>query len=101
MEYILPLIVILFTGISIYTTYKFTERLITLQDNINILKNRLVDTTAYFYKQNQELKRTNKSLAEIISILDDDIDDIYDILEEDIEHTEEETKPKTKPKTKK
>ena len=101
MEYILPLIVILFTGISIYTTYKFKERLLTLEDNINILKNRLVDTTAYFYKQNQELKRTNKSLAEIISILDDDIDDIYDILEEDIEHTEEETKPKTKPKTKK
>jgi hypothetical protein len=73
MEYILPLIVILFTGISIYTTYKFTERLLTLEDNISILKKRIIDTTSYFYKQNQDLKRTIYNIEDNWDELGEDI----------------------------
>ena len=91
MEYIIPIIVILLMGVSIYTTYKFTERLLTLEekllileDNISILKKRIIDTTSYFYKQNQDLKRTIYNiednldeLGEDIQEMDADIDNLF------------------------
>jgi prefoldin subunit 5 len=84
MEYIIPIIVILLIGGSIYTTYNFTQRLSILEDNINILKKRIIDTTSYFYKQNQDLKRTIYNiednldeLGEDIQEMDADIDNLF------------------------
>jgi len=84
MEYIILIIGILLIGGSIYTTYNFTQRLLTLEDNISILKKRIIDTTSYFYKQNQDLKRTIYNiednldeLGEDIQEMDADIDNLF------------------------